>query len=105
MNKLFALSLFIGNVAMSTAQINASADTGFDFRLPIGYTLGYGLCFYVVRRRDNYRTDEPIILSLMCCLTGIGMAALNRIDPALALTQLYWLWIGLIAFTSCLYIP
>ncbi len=99
MLRLVVLALAVGDLALLLAQ--AGRDGAFDMRhllAPAGYTGAYVLLLWYLGKRVQGGLADPILLSALIALTGIGLAALARIDPAMLARQLRWFWLGVGGF-------
>ena len=106
MTSLLVRALILGNTALWMAQFGREGVLRLDhLYLPLGYTVGYVALFAYLRWRGRGPVAEPILLAAVCALTGIGLAALARIDPAIAARQLRWLYLGLIALAALAHAP
>lgn len=64
----------------------------------MGFTGAYVLFCFRLLHKEQGRLADPSLITVVCALTGIGLAALTRIDPALGTRQFLWLMVGLMAF-------
>lgn len=99
-------ALAVANAAMLLAEAGTGGIDGLaGVRLPLLFTAGYlGLVAYLKVREKGVVAD-PLLLSALCALTGIGIAVLYRIDAGLGHRQLLWLLLGLAAFAAAAHAP
>ena len=63
-----------------------------DFLAPAGLLLAFGAAHVAVRRFAP--GADPVLLPVTALLSGIGLAMVGRLDPALAGPQTMWLFVG-----------
>lgn len=99
-------ALVLGNAALWLAQVGRDGRLGSEHLwLPLGYTTGYAVFLLYLRLKEKGPLAEPVLVAAVCALTGIGLAALARLDPGLAWRQLRWLYLGLLAMGAVAHGP
>lgn len=99
-------ALLLGNAAIWLAQVGR--DGRLDIAhlwLPLGYTAGYTLFLLYLRLKERGPLGEAVLVAAACALSGIGLAALARLDAGLAVRQLRWLYLGLLAMGAIAHGP
>lgn len=106
MPSAFAWALAVANGAILLAQAGVLGALRLEHaRLPAAFTAGYLLLWAYLRAKGKGSVADPLLLSAICALTGIGVAVLFRIDPGLGERQLLWLLLGLAAFGLVAHAP
>ncbi len=92
-------ALLIGMLGLAAA---ASARTDTLQTGPWQTAVGVALVFVVMHAVLRLRAplSDPYLIPIIAALTGIGLAELYRIDPALAGEQALWVTLGGIAFCA-----
>lgn len=99
MHRLFVLSLAVGGVALILAQGGRDGQFRIEHAfLPLVYTVAYLWLWAHLRKRGRGDPADPALLAALVALTGIGLAALSRIDPVMAGRQMRWFLMGVAAF-------
>jgi len=98
-HKLLAWSLSAGCLAIVLAQSGREgAFRPEHLVIPAVYALIWVASLAFLARWPGGFAD-PVLVSAVCALTGIGLAALSRLDPAMAVRQLKWVGFGVALFT------
>jgi cell division protein FtsW (lipid II flippase)/cell division protein FtsI/penicillin-binding protein 2 len=71
-----------------------------DFAVPAGLMLAFLVAHVAVRFAAP--GADPVLLPLVAVLSGIGLAFITRLDPALAGQQVLWLFIGVACMIATL---
>ena len=92
-------ALLLGMVGLSAAA-SARTDTlqAGPWQTAIGVAMVFVVMHAVLRLRAPY--SDPYLVPIMAAITGIGLAELYRIDPALAGEQALWMTLGGIVFAA-----
>ncbi len=92
-------ALLIGMLGLAAA---ASARTDTLQAGPWQTVVGVAMVFVVMHAVLRLRAplSDPYLIPIMAALTGIGLAELYRIDPALAGEQALWMTLGGIVFCA-----
>lgn len=99
-------ALAVANAAMLLAEAGTGGTQGIsDVRLPVVFTAAYLALGAYLWAREKGAVVDPLLVPVLCALTGIGVAVLYRIDPGLGYRQLLWLLVGLVAFAAAAYAP
>lgn len=99
MGRLFALSLAVGDVALLLAQAGRDGELRLEHGgMPLVYTAAYLMLLAYLRRKAQGPLADPVLLAALIALTGLGLAALARIDPEMAGRQIRWFLLGVVAF-------
>jgi len=104
--RLFVLAIAVGNAALVLAQ--GGRDGAFHPEhavLPAVYTGAYLVLLLFLRRNAVQGIADPILLSALIAVTGIGLAALSRIDGLMAARQARWFLFGVFGFAATASLP
>ncbi len=98
MDRLVLWALGAGNAAILLAELGRDGALHLShLALPVLYTIAYVGSIWFLRARG--RPVDPMLLGVVCALTGIGLAALVRLDADLAFRQVRWIILGIGLFT------
>lgn len=91
--------LLLGILGLAAAA-SARTDTlqVGPWQTSLGVAMVFVVMHAVLRLRAPY--SDPYLVPIMAALTGIGLAELYRIDPALAGEQALWMTLGGIVFCA-----
>lgn len=106
MLRLLVLAIAVGDVALCLAQ--AGRDDAFLWRhlmAPAAFTGAYVLLLWYLGSRVPGGLSDPVLLAALIAVTGIGLAALARIDAAMLERQLRWFWLGVASFAVATSVP
>jgi peptidoglycan glycosyltransferase len=90
-------------VALLFALVHAEAGAALgwqQFAVPLGLLAAF--CAAHVAARFLAPGADPVLLPIAFALTGIGLAFVTRLDPALAASQVLWVAGGIVALVATL---
>ncbi len=88
---LYALYLMNQNVAITVSSL----------AVPLGLFAAFAVSHIAVRFLAP--GADPVILPIVLLLSGIGITFVTRLKPALAVNQVVWLFVGVVAMLATLY--
>lgn len=106
MPSLVGWALAVANVAILLAQAGSDGALRLEhLRIPLAFSGGYLLLLAYLKAKGRGVVADPLLISAVLALTGIGVALLYRIEPGLGERQLLWLLLGLAAFALTAHAP
>lgn len=106
MRRLLLLALAVGDAALLLAQIGRDGSLRLEHAiLPWVFTGAYLALLTYLHRRVAGGLADPILLAALIAVTGIGFAALARIDALMAERQVRWFLLGIVFFTAAASLP
>lgn len=104
--RLLWLAIALGDAALLLAQAGRDGALLLEHAiLPALYTAAYLALIAYLRWRVPHGLSDPILLASLIAVTGIGLAALSRIDALMASRQARWFLLGVASFAAAASLP
>lgn len=104
--RLLFLAIALGDVALLLAQGGRDGTLRPEHALlPAVYTGTYLALVVFLRWKVPHGLSDPVLLSAIMAVSGIGLAAVSRIDPLMGARQVRWFVLGVAGFAAAASLP